>query len=111
MKYEVYIEDVDGDTLWDLDTGEVPVIEANDPWHAFKAAILYTKEKNVMPRQISVEPVSSPTSVASLLADEEPDNPGCELPDGEGWMCCVDCAGKSVCEEQTSSNQITKGGE
>lgn len=75
MKYEIHIEDVDGDTLWDLDKGALPVIEANDPWHAFRAAILWAKEKNVMPRQISVEPVASEYSLSSLLDTPNGTNP------------------------------------
>ena len=53
MKYEAYIEDVEGNSYY---AGhDIPIMEAATPWDAFSEAVDWAKTNNVMPQFISVE--------------------------------------------------------
>ena len=43
---------------------DVPDIEANTPWDAFDKALAWSREQNVMPSFISVEPADKYEGVA-----------------------------------------------
>lgn len=59
MKFELSIEDISGDWLWDEVTNNIPVVDATDPWHAFDQAIAKSRAANFMPRTIIIEKVDA----------------------------------------------------